>query len=194
MKKPTVIIDVDDTIADTQVHILEWINQRSQRQYVWDEMDRSYRDGLQPEYQTHVVNYLTEPELTQHIIPYRDALEGIKQLHSSGHELHIVSARDHSYTNVTNKWLKKNGFIDYIDHIHLRPDHQPGHIFKREIADAIQPLAAFDDTLDVGLELANSGVYVYLIDKPWNAGELLPAAMERVPSFTAGVQRFLRRK
>lgn len=194
MKKPTVIIDVDDTIADTQVHILAWINQRSSRQYLWHELDRTFREGRQPEYETHMQAYLATPEHAREIEPYEDALTGIKLLHKAGLELHVVTARDASFTSITLEWLTNHGFVDFVDRIHYRPKDQHGHIFKRNVANQIQPLAAFDDTYDVGLELANAGVYTYLIDKPWNTNTLLPAAMERVPSFASGVQRFLQRK
>jgi phosphoglycolate phosphatase-like HAD superfamily hydrolase len=193
MKKPTLIIDIDDTIADTQVHMLEWINARSQRQYVWGEINRSFREGLQPEYQAHMMAYLSTPENTRKIAPYKNALAAIQILHARGYELHIVTARDSSFANVTNTWLREHGFSDFIGQIHLKPDHQSGQAFKRAVATIIQPLAAFDDTYDVGIELATAGVYVYLINKPWNMGERVPVAMERVSSFTSGVQRFLQR-
>ena len=193
MKKTTVIIDIDDTIADTQVRILAWINERSERVYTWDEMDRSYREGKQPEYEIYMQQFLADPDLASGVAPYQDALESIKSLHKAGLELHLVTARDTSFDRMTQEWLKAHGFIDYIEHTHHRPAHQHGRDFKREVATALLPLAAFDDTYDVGLELAHGGVYVYLIDKPWNLGEMTPAAMERVPSFSAGVRQFLKR-
>lgn len=191
MPNPTVLVDLDDTLADTQVAMLRYINARGARQFTFAELTREHREQEVAGYDELVNEFLRQPELVRQTAPYDDAREAIRQLHAAGLAIHIVSARREILHGVTDEWLGEHGFARYVTEIHRRSSHTKGRDFKRLVSEKIHPIAAFDDTYDVAETLAATGVPVYLIDKPWNQEERLPAGITRVPSFAAGVHKFL---
>lgn len=194
-QKQVVFVDVDDTISDTQRHFLAQINNGRKNPYIYEELTLAYREGADKEYDDLVRAVLKEPEIMAQTIPYPDALAAIEHLHANGYEIHIVSSRQHPLHEVTAQWLKRHGFADFVEHIHPRPRLVEGKKFKRNAAERVRPVAAFDDTLDVSLEMAKAGVDIYLIDKPWNRIEApLPTNVHRVDDFAAGVNLFLQRE
>lgn len=190
--KKAVLVDIDDTIADTQVGILSYVNERASRRYDYEELDRRFREGgLEPEYDRLVREFLRTPELVAQARPYESALEGLKRLHEAGYEVHVASARKENLHDVTAEWLKRHGLIEYVTRIHPRMKTHRGPDFKKLAAEAAKAVAAFDDTYDVAEALAGTGVRVYLIEKPWNRHE--PEAENIVPvhDFSEAVERFL---
>jgi phosphoglycolate phosphatase-like HAD superfamily hydrolase len=192
--KPVVFIDVDDTIADTVRHVLGRINEGRPQPYQFHELTLNFREGRHEgkEY-NQAVKALLQPKLVSAIAPYPDALEALRRLHRAGYEIHIVSARQELLHEVTARWLERHGFADFIERIHPRPNSLKGKLFKQQLTQRIKPVALFDDTLDVALELAGSVDSVFLIDKPWNNGSdlSLPANVIRSADFARAVDSFL---
>lgn len=192
MGSKTVLIDIDDTLADTQTHILQYVNSSSKRHYGREEISRDFREGKSGEYTFLVKQFLNNPDLVAQILPYRDALDAIQKLHQNNYAIHIVSARKENLYNTTLAWLNQHGFADFIHHVHPRPNLSRGHVFKAKVARAINPAAAFEDTYNVALALAREVPRIYLINKPWNLTEPIPANVVREPSFSDSVKDFLK--
>jgi len=192
--KPIVFVDVDDTIADTQRHVLRHINAGREQPYIYDKLDRSFREGNNAgkEYDD-AVQELLRPEIMTETAPLAGALAAMERLHDAGYEVHIVSARREPLHDTTEEWLAKHGFADFVERIHRRSANLKGKAFKRQLAEQVKPAALFDDTLDVALELADTIDAIYLIDKPWNndAGLTLPHNVVRTDDFAAAVDAFL---
>lgn len=192
--KPVVFVDVDDTIADTQNHVLRHINEGRKKPYEYDKLDRSFREGNNAgkEYDD-AVKQLLRPEIMTETAPLAGALAAMERLHDAGYEAHIVSARRELLHDTTEEWLVKHGFADFVEHTHRRPTSLKGKAFKSQLAQLVKPVALFDDTLDVALELAGTVETVYLIDKPWNNDTdlKLPPNIVRVDDFAAAVDAFL---
>lgn len=187
----TVLVDIDDTLSDTQVAMLEYINRRSQTPYRFEELTRAHREQDIPEYESLVQEFLATPSLVEQTKPYANALTALRRLHAAGFVIHIASSRREPLHDATVRWLERHGFIDYVDTIHPRSSAHRGHEFKRLVAERIRPAAAFDDTYEVAELLAKSDVPVYLIDKPWNRDERLPRNVVRAKDFADAVSRFL---
>lgn len=185
-----VLIDIDDTLADTTAVLLEYVNSRAERSYTFDELTRDHREAGVAEYKALVDEFLQRADLFQSVQPFSGALDACQKLHTAGYAIHIASARRENLHDVTTGWLKEHGFIDYVERIHRRSSQHPGRDFKRLVAEEVKPAAVFDDTAEVAETLAGSGILVYLIDQPWNAGEI-PANIKRSPSFAAAVEEFL---
>lgn len=197
-----VLVDVDDTIAATQKHMLAEVNSQFGRKYVWEQMDRSMREKHDHDYGELVWKILNQPDTMGAVSPLPNSLEAMEALHNAGHEIHIVSARKEMLHKVTEDWLQAHGFVDYIERIHPRPavgkttteSLKNGRYWKRSIAEEIGFAAAFDDTFDVCLELGQvPDLSVYMIDKPWNRGydEELPESVVRYGDFKEAVDHFL---
>lgn len=192
--KPVVFVDVDDTIADTQNHVLRHINEGREQPYVYDKLTQDFRMGNNEgkEYDA-AVKHLLRPEIMTETAPLAGALAAMERLHDAGYEVHIVSARRELLHNTTEEWLAKHGFADFVEHIHRRPASLKGKAFKGQLAQLVKPVALFDDTLDVALELVDVVDTIYLIDKPWNNEKdlKLPTNVERADDFAAAVDAFL---
>src|SRR5437588_4257029 len=126
----SVLVDIDDTLSETQVEILKYINSKSEREYIWDELTREFREGKDPEYQKLVQEYLLQPELVGATLPYKDALDAIKKLHKNGYEIHIASSRKEMLHETTLTWLEKHGIINYIEKVHPRTSNKNDKDFK----------------------------------------------------------------
>ncbi len=189
--KKAVLVDIDDTLADTQVKLIEHANKMGGRQYTYHEMTREFREKEVPEWADLVSDFLEQPELMEAVEPYADAIEAMKELHAAGYEIHIASSRKENLHSATVNWLAKHGLADYVDTIHGRFASQRGHAFKVESASKARAVAAFDDTLKVVQVLAKVVPTVYLIDRPWNQTKKLPANVVRSGSFADAVQSFL---
>lgn len=188
------MIDVDDTIADTQVFLLEEINKTVATPFLFDEMTREHReDNDHLDYGKKVWEILKQPQLMAQVKPYPSALDSMWDLWLSGWDLHIVSSRQEPLHTCTRQWLKDHGFESIIEKIHPRPTYTKGSKFKVDVAREVGFTVAFDDTFDVCVTLAAVVPKVYMIDKPWNRGydDELPNNVIRVNAFTEGVSELL---
>ncbi|MDP4038468.1 MAG: hypothetical protein Q8P54_00655 [bacterium] len=188
--RPVVLVDIDDTLADTQVKMLEYVNRNGDKTYQYHKLTREFRDGKIADYEKLVQEYLSRPDLVEEILPYDNTLEAMQRLETGGYEIHIVSTRKEPLHNSTIKWLSRHGFDQHIKKVHPRPSEKIGHKFKQDTANLVNAVAAFDDTLRVVIAMAEIVPVVYLIDKPWNQGKL-PRNIVRVSSFVEAVDLFL---
>ncbi len=183
------LVDIDDTLSGTMTALLEYVNERASRHYRYEELNREFRERNEGEYYDLVQEALRAGNLQ--VFPLAGALAGVSRLHQAGHEVHIVSARPEDQHKWVRRWLQTYDFSPYITEIHPRPSSQKGSDFKRAVAKRIKPKAAFEDTYELARALAPVCPKTYLIDCPWNRADGLPGGVIRVPSFAAGVERFL---
>ncbi len=194
MNMKNILIDIDDTLANTMADMLIHANQMFNTKHAYKDLDRSFREGNGlhgKQYQIAVGEFLKDIDRVASIKPFSNALEKLKLLHENGYRLHIASARKEQLHDITERWLKTHGFVDYIHQIHPRSSNERSFEFKVRVARDNNIQVAFDDTHDVAVALAGAGVKVYLIDKPWNTDDNLPANIIRVPDFATGVDEFL---
>lgn len=189
--KKSVLVDIDDTLADTQVKLLEYANSKSVRQYAYHEMSQKFREKQVPEWAGLVKDFLQQPDLVETVQPYSDAFSAMKKLHEAGYLIHIASSRKENLHSASVNWLKQHGLIDFVTEIHGRMDNNRGSEFKVASANKSGAIAAFDDTLGVVTALAGAVETVYLIDKPWNQTQKLPVNVVRTSSFADAVDLFL---
>lgn len=170
--------------------LLTYVNDRAERAYRYEELTREFREHKSGEFQGLVQEAL-QSGVDLGVQPLADSLAGLKRLTAAGYEVHIASSRKENLHDLTRDWLVRHGYQPYVTDIHPRFSNQKGTEFKRKIAERIKPVAAFDDTYKVATVLASVCPTVYLVDSPWNREPGLPKAVVRVPSFAAGVERFL---
>lgn len=191
---PNALIDVDDTIAETQALFIEETNRRHGTTYAFDKMTRAYRENTADQFWDDAVHtLLKEPEVMSRCVPSDGALSGIVTLLEAGWHNHIVTARKADLQTTTETWLSDRGFWNSVHKYHVRGDER-GAEFKVRVAEEVGFDAAFDDTLEIALALAPVVETVYLIDKPWNRGfdDELPNNIVRVGNFLAGAIQAVR--
>jgi phosphoglycolate phosphatase-like HAD superfamily hydrolase len=189
--KPAVMVDIDDTLADTQTNLLAYVNARASRPYVYEQLTRRFREGAVAEYNRLVTEYLRQPTLVFAHILLPGSRRSLERLHEAGYAVHIVSSRKENLHEITRAWLVHHGLMAYVTTVHGRSAQVRGNAFKVAVAKATQAVAAFDDTYDVAEALADAGVEAYLMDRPWNQDEPLIPHMHRAESLEAAVDAFL---
>lgn len=189
-----ILVDIDDTLAQTQRTMLDYLKAQRGKVLKFSDMTRDFREhnGGDKDYNELVKEFLHDETLVREILPYSFALPSLKKLHKAGNTIHIVSSRRENLHKVTEEWLAKHDFIDYVHHIHERSSDEHGFEFKVRVAKAHNMTVAFEDTFDVALALAESGVKVYLISKPWNRNEAMHPNMIRAKDFGTATDRFLK--
>lgn len=189
-----VLVDLDDTLSDTQVVLIREVARLTGHTFKFDEMTRAHREKEIEPWGGGVREVLKNPDVMLTCQPSHLALEGLSLLRAGGFETHIVSSRQEPLHEATAAWLDQHGFAKYVSAIHPRLNGEGGNSFKVRIAREQEFLAAFDDTFEVVVALADVVPTVYMIDKPWNRGhdEELPSNVKRVESFYDGVEEFLR--
>lgn len=183
-------IDVDATISRLERYIIAYANKKLSGRYRYHQLT-SYLDGTNPEFDRVAAEFLEQPNLVAKTMPYDKALAGVQILHRRGFNLHIVSARKEPLFEVTERWLEKHGFSPFITDIHRRPSFVTRHEFKTMVVKRMGTQTAFDDDKPVTETLAQNGVTVYLIRRPWNK-ELGPTIhIKPQRSFYLAAQAFL---
>jgi len=192
-KTKRVLVDVDDTLSETQHVLIREVAKLTGQHFPFDEMTREHREKEIEGWGAAVREVLKDPEAMLTCQPSHLALEGLKLLRAEGAEPHIVSSRQEPLHQATAMWLDMHGFAKYVARIHPRLNGEGGNEFKVRIAQEQQFVAAFDDTYEVVQSLAEVVPTVYMIDKPWNRGhdDGLPSNVLRVESFRDGVGRFI---
>ncbi len=187
----SVIVDIDDTISQTQRTYLEHVNRISPRPYAYELLTRESREVDGNDYDTLVKQVMRNPAVVKSTVPYEDALDAVKRLHAAGVQIHIASSRKEDLHDVTLDWLAMHGFIDFVARVHGRLGSVSGNDFKVQAALACGAVAAFDDTYEVALAFAGVVPEVYLLDRPWNQSGSLPQNVIRSPGFGEAVDLFL---
>jgi uncharacterized HAD superfamily protein len=123
-----------------------------------------------------------ETEEHEKTLPISGALEALSLL-KSDHELHIITTRGNQVRDVTLKWIKKN-FSGYFTSINLTNQYfGDGHKrTKLEVCEELGVDVMIEDSMSHATEIAKSGRRVFLIDTPWNQGNV-PENVTRVFSW-----------
>ena len=191
MKQLAVLIDIDDTLADSQTVLLEHVNRVSSRPYTLSYLTQASREDDDDEYNKHVRELLRRPEIVASYQPFYDALQAVTRLHAAGYAVHICSSRKENLHETTTDWLAEHGFAPFIAKVHPRMSINRGHDFKVSVARSVQAVVAFDDTYEVVVALSQVVPTVYLIERPWNQDGDTPDNVTRHTSFATAVFDFL---
>lgn len=187
-----VLVDVDDTLCETQKKINEFVRKETGQKITLADVTLQLREDDGSDYQRLARLWLNRPEQVLACKPYPTALTGIQLLHQADYQIHVASSRKAPLHDVTEKWLEQHGFTEYIVAFHPRADNLGSVEFKLQVANKTGTSVAFDDTLKVAESLAGNGVFVYLIDRPWNKGHSQSAKIVRRKSFYQAVQHHLK--
>lgn len=141
-----------------------------------------------------VKEFLKNPELVSSSLPYEDALAAVEKLHLHGAEVHVASSRKENLHKSMLEWLETHGFMVFVTRVHFRNSSVAGVTFKQASAHAAGAIAAFDDTYDVCEGLAEIGLDVFMMEKPWNADQPVPENILVHTGISAAVDDFIERE
>lgn len=102
-------------------------------------------------------------------LPVSESKEVLLSLKEAGYELHIITARNEvTRKKSTQTWIDRN-FPGIFSWIHYSSHYSDGdRRDKSEICKLLDIKVVVDDNLDFALEMAEKGIEVYVLDRPWN--------------------------
>lgn len=107
-------VDIDDTIQDTHLAVIDVFNQELSRTISIEEMDDFYLDrlyDLTPDEEKRLWEKLQE-KIYRLGVPRSYAAEVLTRWDQEGHEIYFITARpnEEKIRLITEKWLQKHGF------------------------------------------------------------------------------------
>jgi len=168
--KRIIMIEIDNTLADTQRAFTEYLESISQNSIDPESLGTELRgDGLEwnNPYVREFIESKDHRDTVLAIRPYVSSMRALKKLTELG-EVHVVSSRIENWHEPTQLWLASHGFMELVSSVHLRGVGEKTVDFKRRLAKELKVNYVFDDSVEVALGLKGMVEGVYLISQPWN--------------------------
>lgn len=168
--KRIIMIEIDNTLADTQRAFTEYLTATAKGAVDPDSLATELRgDGLEwnNPYVREFIESKDHRDTVLAIEPYSSSMRALKKLTELG-EVHIVSSRIENWHESTRLWLASHGFMTLVSSVHLRGVGEKTVDFKRRLAKQLGADYVFDDSVEVALGLKGMVKGVYLISQPWN--------------------------
>ena len=166
-KNKTIILDIDDTIADLKSLLCKEINEHTGENIPCDEWKSFYITNI---YKTidlpTFYDIIIKNKVLERIKPYDSTKSTMDMLYNLGYNLVLISSRSYhpNAYELTENWLNEHKLP--FDHLHIS-----GDIKKSEFANRYQHvILSVDDNLDNNEDYRkhSNNESVLLMDQPWN--------------------------
>lgn len=164
-------IDIDDTITQTSVNVIQWHNQKYGTSLTYE--------GVFTQQFRHIFE-VDDEETSKRIIEWHESehikklefLEGAKEAIielSKNHELFFITGRNPLYAAHTTNWIETH-FPNLSGRIHyaFNPYRGDGGKTKMEICKELEVDFLIEDAEGYAMECVNNDITVLLLDHPWN--------------------------
>ena len=186
MKNELIGIDFDDVIFNLSDHLLDYFNERFHTAFKRGDINQ-YQMGvlwnLSKEEEHKVIMDFCFSELHHGVLPVKGAIEGINEL-SKNHTLVVVTAREEARREMTHAWIDKHLPNVFKSVILTHHNHEDVSMRKKksDICREFGIKVFVDDSLSNVTDVSQVVDTVFLLDTPWNQGEL-PKNVQRVFSW-----------
>jgi uncharacterized HAD superfamily protein len=180
-------IDLDDTLADTMPAVLKFHNEVYNSGLSEDVASYSdYNDSWPFGHEENLKRFYEffDHDLHHNAKPAQGAVAAIKEL-AKNHKLYIITARPADVREQTARWVEKNfpGMIDELYFANLWANDSLSPRQKSEICAELGAEIMIEDRFEHARDCALAGQKVFLLDRPWNQGDL-PAGVKRFISWS----------
>lgn len=174
MKEKRIGIDIDDTLLDFVSPYLSYHNEIYNTNFKKETFETySFNlnmGGTMAEVIDGVHNFY-KTSFFKEIQPFPNSVEIIDAFKQKDYELFIITSRPDFIIDETKKWIDNhfpNKFSDiFFSYNHYTRRKNNGKT-KAEICNDLGVSVLIDDSLEYGLQCANKGINVLLLDSPWN--------------------------
>jgi len=166
-------VDLDEVLAETVDEVLKSNNYMIKWQAI-------YRDDISDYYVSNIPKYnLVKDEAIdffwsvlwtparENILPVKWAREKLKEFRGKWWKIVVVTARVEKISEYTHKRLDRY-YNWIIDDVLFANHYSDKEVPKSVLCKNIWAKIMIEDNLDFAMELAQFGIKVYLLDKPWN--------------------------
>jgi len=159
-QRPTILCDVDNTLAWTMNQVLGMLNARFDTNVrLADVTVYHFEANLPIDQSTWVKMQLSKAITYANIAPDFHAIDSINALHSRGYNVVIGTSRATTMKSVTAAWLEEWG-VQYDDLV-------VGPTAKIDFAMSTSNIIAIDDDPASALKLAEHGAQVWIPDRTY---------------------------
>ena len=192
MKKIIAVIDIDNTIADTQNSIRQFLEEKGVNPARLHAYSNEFRDDLDEDYSGYIAEYIYSENYEETVfrIPlFPGSLEALETL-SKICDIYVVSSRINNWHNPTHEWLKSQQINNFIKGCFLRDKSEASLAFKMRVIEKLDADIVFEDSLEVVRSLSDT-TRSYLIDQTWNRDVRVTDRYMRFNSFSDSVSAFI---
>lgn len=173
----TIGIDMDDVLIDFNESLFRYHNEKFGTNYKREDATTYKVEdlwGYTVEKTRELLNDFYYSDHHNEALPVEGAIEAIEHL-SKNNSLHIVTARPSLIKSETHVWIDKH-FKDSFKDIHFtcKDIFDQDKRMKSDICKELGIELFIEDSLENAMSIAGIGIPVFLIDTPWNQGELHP--------------------
>lgn len=170
-------VDIDETIAQSFLPLLEYINQESGRNIAFDDLthhDWENIPHIEPRLEREeIITYIQSFDSLFHdhrnTLPVEGSQYMLQQFQSIGYELIAITGRNEEYAKPgTMLWIDKY-FPNVFTSVHFT-SHISKTLRKNKsvVCKELGVELMIEDSLDFALELADNSIASFLLEKPWN--------------------------
>jgi uncharacterized HAD superfamily protein len=183
-------VDIDDVLVETMPAYLRAFQERFGRsvplaQASWDPF--ALHPDIPPPDRLAFFDHLRRTRFMFTRAAYPEATAAVRTLRGAGHTLIIVSGRPQPHLGETEDMLERIGIRECFAEI-VHRDGETIAEYKRRAARDRRLDVLVEDEFPAARAVAEGGVPVLLMDRPWNQGGL-PPRMERVASWAEALAR-----
>lgn len=168
-----IAVDLDEVLSETIDQVLEVNNYEINGIKITKEDVNNYylyeieRLNLSIEDAVGLFDKLWNSDKKWEVKPIEWALEKLNELKSEWYKFIIITARRDFLKEYTEERVEKN-YPWIFDEIIFTNHYSENAVPKSEICKQKWIEIMIEDNLDYAIDMANIGVKMYLIDKPWN--------------------------
>ena len=185
------VIDIDNTIADTQTAIKKFLEKRGVDPRLLLNFPQEFRDDTPEHFSTLISEFIYSHnyDTTLFTIPlYTGVLEALSLLQKSC-KIYVVSSRINNWHTPTEAWLLANHVKPLVSGIYLRDQSESSLAFKKRVISELKADVVFEDSLEILKSVTDVNLR-FLIDHPWNQENISSEGYVRVKSFVDAVGIF----
>lgn len=169
-----IAVDLDDVLGDWMNGFLVWYNTRNNTHFTFEQMASwDLWKVFDKEKKVIIKNcQMFDAHSTRYMRPVAGATNGVKTLKLKGYNIFAITTRDQSLRYVCEKFVNTY-FRSNIDKI-IFAERNSKTDKKYQVCQDLNIGTLVDDNQKDVLECSRNGVRAFLLDKPWNQGELTP--------------------
>ncbi len=165
-------LDLDDVVADFFEALLQFYHRKFGKLHKRDEF-KEWKwwpvFGISKEETIKIVDEFHETHKLEEVLPMEHAINSIHHL-LKDNELFIITSRPIRFKPKVESWIKHHIGDVKITTIHSGDFHNGQAATKAEICKEKGISLMIEDSPQIALDCANSGIKVILFDSSWNQG------------------------
>lgn len=171
--RPTLFVDIDNTLADMTSAVCIALNVAFDAKYVGDQMtEYAWSAFLPTEQAAWITDQLRKPMIFTNMSPIISGVHTVQKAHAAGYTVNVVTDRPESVSGATIGWLAQHK-VPY-DHIGFRAPGGKGYYLVDANAD--NPAVLIDDNPLYSKTLPRDGVEVWSPRMPYTPTGMLTGA------------------